>query len=342
MSVTDVHQETEAERVAREAAEQAATGGLSELPEPERTPAAAQAHGLVAKAVPDGEHDSLDTSAGEMAVVKIDDLDIDHSYQRDLDPNLVQSIADNWDIVAAGPIVVARRADGSLWIVNGQHRAAGAKRAGEAEILAQVVPSQGSAHEATIRLRGNTRRSDKSQERFKAQVAAGNRESLAIVELLRNFDTQINRWNDARNGINSVSAVERLYRRDQGVLLARVLEVIRDTYGGFGGKPVTVANLNGVAWFLVKHGHEYQRDRLVEKCRAAGIDEIDRKARAHRAAMGSALWMNYYRAMVELYNDRLPEGSRLMWQGGGWTKVDPHGGGGGHHADLDRSSGGST
>jgi hypothetical protein len=196
---------------------------------------------------------TAETEMGDMEVVAIDDLNVDHAYQRDLDAGLVQRIAAGWDIVASGPIVVSRRPDGSLWIVNGQHRAAAAKVAGETHILAQVksvagmTPDEARVYEAELRLKGNTRRTDKSQERFRAQVAARHADSLAIVEIASKFNTRINPWNDQKHGIK-------------------------------------------------------------------GIEALDRKARAHKGAMGGALWTNYYRAMIEIYNTNLPQKSRLEWR----------------------------
>jgi hypothetical protein len=261
-----------------------------------------------------------ESKMGVLEVVNIDDLNVDHAYQRDLDAGLVQRIAANWDIAAAGPIVVAKRADGSYWIVNGQHRAAAAKVAGETEVLAQVVdvsamaPDMARVFEAELRLKGNTRRTDKSQERFRAQVAAKHPDSLAIVEIAGRFNTRINPWPDQKHGINSVSAVERIYRKNNGVLLTRVFEFIRDTFGEVGGSYASVAMLQAIAWTLERHDQEMNRSRMVERLGIEGIVSLDQKARAHKGAMGGALWTNYYRALIEVYNTNLPARSRLLWK----------------------------
>lgn len=263
---------------------------------------------------------AAETEMGDIEVVRIDDLNVDHAYQRDLDAGLVQRIAANWDLVASGPIVVSKRPDGSLWIVNGQHRAAAAKVAGETEILAQVksvsnmTPDQARVYEAELRLKGNTRRTDKSQERFRAQVAARHPDSLAIVEIASKFNTRINPWPDSKHGINSVSAVERLYRKNNGVLLTRVFEFIRDAFGEVSGPFASVAMLSAVSWLLERHDQEMNRSRMVERLGVEGIESIDRKARAHKGAMGGALWTNYYRAIIEIYNTNLPQRSRLLWK----------------------------
>lgn len=261
-----------------------------------------------------------DGSAGEFEVLRIDDLNVDHSYQRDLDVNLVQKIGRKYDIAAAGPIVVSRRSDGKLFIVNGQHRAAGAKTAGEDEVIAQVldmtsVPTaRARVLEAELRLMGNDRRGDKVAERFRAQLAAEHPESLAIVEILAQFNTRINPWPDPRHGVNAVSTVEHIYRKDRGGHLVRVFEFIQEAWGLADGPNASANVLSGVSWLLERHDAEMDRRRMVERLAVEGMDSLLRQARSHKAAMGGSLWMNVYRAMVQVYNERLPENKRLAWR----------------------------
>jgi hypothetical protein len=264
--------------------------------------------------------------SGKYEVVQIDDLHIDPSYQRDLSRDLVERIKAAWRDAAAGAIVVSRRVSGDLYIVNGQHRTAAAAEIGRTEVLAQVIDGLSREEEAALRLLGNTSRADSAQERFRAQVAAGNVESIAIQEIAREFDTRINPSPDQRSGINTVAAVEDLYRWDgKGLMLTAVFEVVRDAFGHIGGKAASSSTLKAVGWFMDKHRHEIDRRRFVDRIAAEGVDALDRKARSHKAAVGGALWMNYYRAMVEAYNVRLTERQRLEFKTGGWSA---HAGGG--------------
>lgn len=265
--------------------------------------------------------------SGRYEIVKIADLHIDQTYQRDLSRDLVERIKNDWDPAAAGAIVVSRRVNGDLYIVNGQHRTAGAAERGMTEILAQIVEGLDSKAEAELRLLGNTRRTDTAQERFRAQVAAGHVESIAIQEIARQFGTKINPTPDTKTGINTVAAVEDLYRQDgKGLMLTAVLEVVRDAFGAIGGRVASASTLKGLGWFLNRHRDEIDNRRLVERLAMEGIDSIDRKARNYKAAVGGALWMNYYRAMVEVYNFRLSEAMRLEPRTGGWSRERDTGG----------------
>lgn len=257
--------------------------------------------------------------------VRIDDLHIDPAYQRDLSLDLVEKIAREYDPSATSAITVARRKNGDLYIVNGQHRSGGAKRAGEEYVVAEVFDGLSPAEEAELRLKGNTRRTDRPLERFKAQVAAGHPESIAIAKIAEEFGTKVNRNPDANKGLNAVSALESIYRYDRnGTMLTRVLEFVQQAFGDAHGPNVKVAVLKAVAFLLERHSDEMDRARMVEKLGQYGVSGIHRIATAHKGAMGGAMWVNYYRAFIEVYNERLSEGARMEWRTASYTrsKVD--------------------
>ena len=73
----------------------------------------------------------------------IADLQIDESYQRSIDTgpsqSLVKRIARDWDWGLCQPLNVAKREDGSLWVIDGQHRLAAARDRGDIYDLPCVV-----------------------------------------------------------------------------------------------------------------------------------------------------------------------------------------------------------
>lgn len=246
----------------------------------------------------------------DLQVVAIDDLHVDHAYQRELNQNLVEEILRDWDMVAADAITVSKRSNGRLFIVNGQHRAAAAKLAGETELLAFVYEGLTRAKEADLRLKANNRRGDTSLERFHAQLTAGRRESRAIVALLDEFGTSINRVSSIHKGVNCVSAVEKMYREDPE-MLRRTLRLVTEAFGVVAGVQATDAVLRGTFWFLKVHDGDYHLPSLRERLHTQGPEDLLRKARSHHAVAGGAGWLNYYRAVVEAYNHRRMEHTRL-------------------------------
>lgn len=255
--------------------------------------------------------------------IPLADLKVDRSYQRDPSQRLVDDIADNWDDVASELILVSDRGErdenqGGLFVVNGQHRTIAARKLGHKKIWARVLDlsdiDDPGKIESALRLKTNVRLGDRPLERFKAQIRAGDEESIAITKLLARYDTQINSVPTTEEGINSVTGIETLYQLDGGGLLAEILETIKAAFGNIAGRSATIYLLKGVGWFILKHSDETDRQRLIEKLADAGTASIDRRARAHMSVMGGNLWQNYYRAIVDFYNEKLQQRNRLEFQ----------------------------
>ena len=277
-------------------------------------------------------------ASSKIEEVSLSKLQVDFSYQRDPSEKIVDEIANDWDIVASELILVSNRgtrsADGEvrggLFIVNGQHRSKAAQKKGMDKIWARVIdlrkvddPAQ---IEAGFRLKTNVRLSDRPLERFKAQLRAGNEESLAIQKILESNGTEINTQPTYETGINCVVTIEQMYRQDDGALLRQTLKVVTDTWGYAGGKYAHSAMLKGICWFVEKHAEESDRTRLVQKLKGIGVSALESRARTIGLTMGGSLWINYYRAIVELYNEQLREKNRLSWMLRGSRNMDRGGG----------------
>ena len=280
------------------------------------------------KAFLDGEY------MGEVRDLKIADLHIDRLYQRDLIADVVENIADNWDARACGAILVVERENGELFIVDGQHRTAGAVRAGKTHIRAQVVQGLSPDLEARLRLKGNYKRTDRIYEVFRARVFANDPVALLMKSTVEEFDSKINFVPDMAQGLNSIGTIEALYKLDAGETLRATLGLIKGAWGELTPTTGSSSILKAVAWFLHRHGEElgYQYDRLTERLRTEGPAALGRMARNQKAAMGGALWLNTYRALVEVYNYNLRENSRLEWRTNRATRFQGALSAGGHGA----------
>lgn len=273
-------------------------------------------------------------AASTIQTVPLDLMQVDPTYQRAPSTALVEKITEDYDRVSAELLLLSWRGEGKgYWIINGQHRSLAAKKRGLTEVDCRVIDTSHmedpAEWEATFRLRTNVRMPDKPLERFKAQLRAGNEESLAIVGILEKFDTEVN---DTQNpstdyGINAIAAVEKLYRLDEGDLLIRTFQMIKEVYGIVGGKHSSASIMTGFAWYLTNQGEKSNYDRMVEKLKLAGLAALDRKARTIQADMAGPIWMNYYRAMVGFYNERLGGEKRLDWitKGAGSWRAKPSG-----------------
>lgn len=266
--------------------------------------------------------------------VELNKLQVDDSYQRDVSENLVDFFAENWDTVASELLLISDRGPrpkdgnitGGLFLVNGQHRTKAAMKRGLTTLSARVIDlrkeADPAAIEADFRLKTNKRLPDGALERFRAQVRAGDPESLAIVRLLARFGTEINKTPNPEVGVNCVSTVESLYRLDDGAILTETLEVIRDTWRSVDGKRSKAALLKGLAWFIEKHAEKSDRTRLVNKLQTMGSAVIEARARTIQATLGGSAWVNFYKAIVDIYNEQLRDSQKLQWQTRGSNRME--------------------
>ena len=75
---------------------------------------------------------------GDMRLLHKDKLQIHPAYQRDLVAQKVSEISAAWSWIALGALVVGERG-GEFWVIDGQHRAAAAKRRSDTTHLPCVV-----------------------------------------------------------------------------------------------------------------------------------------------------------------------------------------------------------
>jgi len=119
--------------------------------------------------------------------VPLDRLNIDSGYQRNVDnppsAKLIAQIGRNWDWRLFQPLSVARRADGSLFVVDGQHRLAGARLRGDLPHLPCVVQVYPAPNEEAQIFDGLNRNRKKMNylDTYRAAVGAGV-ETFARVE----------------------------------------------------------------------------------------------------------------------------------------------------------------
>lgn len=123
--------------------------------------------------------------------LSVNDLMVEPAYQRATDGHKSRSIiagmVKQWRWPLCQPLVVTRREDRSIYVIDGQHRLEGAKRRGDIPHLPCVVlaamPQEREA-EAFVEL--NTTRQALSQiDLFAAMLAAGDPAALRVEALMR-------------------------------------------------------------------------------------------------------------------------------------------------------------
>lgn len=130
-------------------------------------------------------------------------LQIDPAYQRGTDGpasrRIIASMVRCWDWKLYQPLTVARRADGSLFIIDGQHRHAAALQRGDIMFLPCALQSSLElAGEADTFVKLNTERQKLSQtDVFHAQLARGDAAATQLLALVEETGWRVRRGSTA-------------------------------------------------------------------------------------------------------------------------------------------------
>lgn len=144
-----------------------------------------------------GEAPAFDKPRGRMPVLQFlqpEELAIDPSYQRSIagtdSQRLIRAIAKRWNWDLCLPLVVSRRADGNLYVIDGQHRLEAARLRTDIAHLPCVVGnySDAAAEAANFVHLNQRRRPLTGLDLFKAAVASGDSEANDIAQAIADAD----------------------------------------------------------------------------------------------------------------------------------------------------------
>lgn len=173
---------------------------------------------------------------------RIGDLKVDAAYQRSTDNGsskaLIRKIAMHWDWALFHPLAVARRGDGSLWVVDGQHRLAAARARRDLYDLPCVVSSYDSrADEAASFVAMNVQRRALAKiDLFKAAVAAGDEEAAGIVAAIEAAGLPVaphqNYISWKPGMVSNIGGIEASWRKHGAAVTRLALQVLADAWRG--------------------------------------------------------------------------------------------------------------
>ena len=116
----------------------------------------------------------------------------DYSYQRRANQRRVEQIANNFTPNMCQPLLLAKRADGNLYVVDGQHRAKAAAKAGvkvTAKIIDLTSCKDPQVYEAKMFVIQNRERSNLTGlALLNAEYASGDKTATAIIKTAEHFD----------------------------------------------------------------------------------------------------------------------------------------------------------
>ncbi len=199
-------------------------------------------------------------------------LSVDASYQRSTDNEtsrtLIRKIARFWDWSLCQPLAVTRRADGSLFVVDGQHRHAAAQLRGDIDELPCVVTAYASlSDEAAAFVSINQQRKPLGKvDLYRAALAAGDTEAAAIEAMITAAGLKVaphsnyTAWKPGM--LFCVPGIQRAYRVIGPAATRRALDLLAEAFDGhvlqFAGQM-----LEGLFGFAAKEGAASGFDRAA-------------------------------------------------------------------------------
>lgn len=234
--------------------------------------------------------------------IKADDIGVNPVAQREFRPTWAHAILENFDLDKFQVPHVNRRADGSLYVMEGQHSLWAYRQwAGEGQqVQVWLYDGLTEQEEAEFFLSLNNKKSVDAMSKFKAAVTAGREVECDIDRIVRANGCTVSN-SDSTNSIKAVSALTTIYQRFGPKVLGQALRIIRDSFvdGGYE-RPV----LMGVAMVLARYGDTIDEDRLVSKLSGIrnGWDGLIQRSNKIKGATGATQIEASAAAVVEFYN----------------------------------------
>lgn len=246
---------------------------------------------------------------------RIDDLEFDEGYQRPEVERIIRAIIATFNSRALGGIVVNRRTDGALFVIDGRQRLTALKRLGHemAEILLLEGLTVKEEAELFIDLNGR-RKSVEALELFKARMSYGEPMAVEIAATVERNGYRVQKNYGAQSdGIAAVRALESIYKAGGAPLLDRTLRIIRAAWPDDRGSThhPTIA---GLGMFLKRYDGLFSENRLIERLSTRTPGSLLRKANAD-VAYGKGLDHAFALEVAALYNYRVHPRHRLpSWE----------------------------
>ena len=257
-----------------------------------------------------------------MKTLRWDQITIDPEVQRHLDKTWVSKTIqeEGYRPEAVGVPVVSLRADGTLHMIDGQHRRALALEAGRGmdEVECQVHEGLTKALEAAMFRRLNHRRSVGILDKFLIRIVEGDPVATTINEIVTsrgwNFNT-----GKADGRIAAVSSLEKIYngarirQPGQGAVLGQVLEMITEAWG-YNATGVRAEIISGLGMVLLRYGSELDAAKVVTQMaqHEGGALGLVSRARLLQKLRGGTLADSTAEIIVAMHNksksrNRLPD-----------------------------------
>lgn len=231
----------------------------------------------------------------------IADIQVHEGAQRALDSGRAKRMSENLVPSALGTVLLSERVDGSLWVVDGQHRLAACRLAGVTHVRAEIHEGLDVAGEATLFMLKN-REGVKPNilDECKVGFNAGLPLFVDVHNTLDKFGLKLGPA-PSTNIIAAAAGVVRVVNAGGPELLERTLSVIVNAWPNGSKERWDGLLIGAVSSFLEKHGEQVDDEELSKRLGKSKISipvEIGRRAHAAQVQTGSGNRLSIGRQIV--------------------------------------------
>lgn len=246
---------------------------------------------------------------GKFCLLSKAELRIDSSYQRGQSKHKAQRIAREFLWFAFGIVIVSRRANGSLFVLDGGHRTLTAMMRPEIDVIPCLVfdgLSKEQEAKAFIYYNAN-RKAPTGIELFAADVVAKDPIAIGVNAIARKFDIHIENNNRDVNACRAPRMLMEIYKKDEGETLPDVLQFVNDVWGG-NPKRLSQVVLYGVAKFGDAYKSVLGYGILENGCRdafkRADLSVLLQRSNGIRELSGKNKQDSFKAAMIQHWNKK--------------------------------------
>lgn len=271
---------------------------------------------MIAQPVEDDARDETTNLAGipyQHEWIEADRLEWDPAYQYFVLTSVVNRIATEFDPFLLDDLLVNRRDDGRMMVMDGKHRVLAVRKMGWGDqkmpcAVYDKLPIELEAKRFNVQI---ARRRLKPQEEFRAALLAGDPEAHEIEALVHKHGYVLNLSDSDLSGgkIVAVAALRKILRKRRRGILDIVLALAHEGFGTDHGPRHLL--LDGLAVFVSRFGEEYDRRRVVEVMRRTSLNKVSADGVDAARVLGVATSEGVAFALWKHYNYRLSDDRKL-------------------------------
>ena len=245
--------------------------------------------------------------SGVVMMLPASQLNIDWAtnggYQRPLKEPWLKWLYTHFDSDQVRPLMVSQRADGTLWVYDGQHTMRTLQKVYGNDVICKCLVRTGLTRDDERRLFLALNKNQKrvpAMATFQAELAGNDPMHVAINDIVRKNGMELceNVHKTSRWKLASPDALKTIYKQYGGETLDKALSIIGEAWNG-EYESLKNPMVKGMALFVYKMSEDYNRKNLVDKLQRTPCTDIVRAAKA--ATIGSEP-KRYARAIGDVYN----------------------------------------